>query len=175
MFLPVAMSSAGWTAIGAVGGALVGALAGGIADWAISARREAALAKAGARLIANEIAGAESQIAIAADEGKWWRFYGSPIDSWPEYRSVIAGRLDAAQFEAVSQAVAGLERIRQLMPESPPFASDPDRAWVDVSADALEPMRRDAAAAVNALAKLAEHKRVGDLIERPPSPPGGGS
>jgi hypothetical protein len=139
--LPLAISPAGWTAIGAIGGALVGSTAGGIVDWLLGIRREKALAKAGARLIAGEIAAAESQLAAAQHSGKWRAFYGMPIDSWAEYRDILAVRLSQPQFDA--------------------------DGFVSINPEKIEPIRREAATAFNALAELAGHDREGDLIRRP--------
>jgi hypothetical protein len=166
--LPLAISSAGWTAIGAVGGALVGATAGGLIDWFIGARREMALAKVGARLVAAEIAASESQLAVAQHSSQWWAFYGVSIASWAEYRAVLAVKLSQADFEAVSQGVMVLESIRQKMPETPNFKEQTAKSgFVQVDPQKIVPMRKEAASAYNALAGLAGHDRERDLIKRP--------
>jgi hypothetical protein len=162
------MTSAGWAAIGAVGGALVGATAGGIIDWLLGLRRERALAKAGARLVAGEIAGAESQLASAQHAHKWWPFYGIPVESWKQYRDVLAVKLSQADFEAVSQAVLALEHLRQKLPETPRFKKEvAEKGFLTVDPQDIEPIRKDAARAYNALSELSGHKREGDLIRRP--------
>ena len=166
--LSIAVSSAGWTAIGAVGGALVGATAGGIIEWLLGTRREKALAKAGARLVAGEIAGAESQLAAAQHSGQWLAFYGVPIDSWIEYRDVLAMKLSQSDFEAVSQAVMVLEAVRQKMLESPRFKEEVAKnGFHPVDPQKIRPIREEAASAYNALAGLAGHDREGELIRRP--------
>jgi hypothetical protein len=148
---------------------LVGATAGGIVEWLLGLRRERADAKAGARLVAGDIASAESQIAVAEQTGDWWGFYGHPIASWPDYRDVLAAKLSNDGFEVVSQAVIVLESIRQKLPSSPRGSEEIARQGFLKMADpekALNPIRREAAKACNALADLAGHERVGDLIER---------
>jgi hypothetical protein len=166
--LPLGLTSAGWTAIGAVGGALVGATAGGIVDWLLGLRRENALAKAGARLVAGELSGAESQLASAHHIGKWWPFYGIPIESWKQYQDVLAVKLSQEDFEAVSQAVLALEHLRQKLPETPRFKKEVgESGFLAVEPQEIEPIRKDAATAYNALSELAGHKPEGDLIRRP--------
>ncbi len=171
--LPLAVSSAGWTAIGAVGGALVGATAGGIVDWLLGLRRERASAKAGARLVAGDIASAESQFAVTEASGEWWGFYGHPITSWGTYRDVLAIKLSNADFENVSQAVTVLESLRQKLPASPRGQDEIGKQGFLKIDDpsTFTPVRRQAATAYNALAELAGHAREGDMIARPTDSP----
>jgi hypothetical protein len=165
--LVLGLSSAGWTALGAVGGAFVGATAGGLVEWMLGVRREQALAKAGARLVAGEIAGAESQLAVAQHSGKWWAFYGIAIDSWAEYRDVLAIKLSQPDFEAVSQAVMNLEAFRKQLPESPRFKEQTAKhGFVQVDPQKIEAIRKEAAKWYNALANLSGHDREGELIKR---------
>jgi hypothetical protein len=152
--LPLAVSPAGWTAIGAVGGALVGATAGGVIDGLRGSRRENALAKAGARLVAGEVAGAESQLAEAQHSCQWWPYFGIRITSWPEYRDVLAMKLSQPDFEAVSQGVMNLEALRQQIPQSPSFKEQTDKnGFVRVIPRHIEQVREEAAKAYNALAR----------------------
>lgn len=167
MTVPLAISAAGWTAIGAVGGALVGATAGGVIDWLLGLRRDRAEAKAGARLVAGDIAAAESQVAKAEETSEWWQFYGHPITGWPEYRAILAMRLSNEDFEAVAQAVTVLESLREKLPAGPVTKQQFELyGFVAVSPDHLTPIRREAAKAYNALARLAGHEPEGDLIQR---------
>ncbi len=137
-------------------------------EWMLGVRREQALAKAGARLVAGEVAGAESQLAVAQHSRQWWAFYGVAIDSWIEYRNVLAMKLSQADFEAVSQAVMNLEAFRQKMPETPNFREQTAKSgFVQVDPQKIIPIREEAAKAYNALARLAGHDREGELIERP--------
>lgn len=168
MILPIAVSAAGWTAIGAVGGALVGASAGGMVDWLLGLRRERADAKAGARLVAGQIAAAESQVEAAEKSGEWWGFYGVSIDSWGQYRDALAVKLPHDDFEAVSQAVFVLESLRQRMPLSPRAMAEIEKqGFVKLKHPSnLTAVRREAADAYNALADIGGHAREGDLIQR---------
>lgn len=166
--LPLALSSAGWTALGAVGGALVGATAGGIVDWLLGLRRENADAKAGARLVAGDIAAAESQFKSAEETGQWWGFFGLPIQAWDHYRQVLAARLSNDDFEAVSQAVLVLETLRQKLPASPRGSKEIEQqGFLEIrDRSTLKPVRQDAAKGYRALASLAGHKQGGELIDR---------
>ena len=133
----------------------------------LGTRREKALAKAGARLVAGEVAGAESQLASAQHSGEWWVFYGVPISSWPEYRDALAVKLSQPGFEAVSQGVMNLEALRQQIPESPNFKEQTAKnGFVRVNPQHIVEIRKEAAKAYNALAGLAGHDREGELIKR---------
>lgn len=152
--LPLALTTPGWTAIGAVGGALVGSVSGAWVEAILVTRRERKLAKAGARLVAGEIAAADSQHETAERDQRYWRFYGHEIESWSGYKDVLAIHLTAEQFEAVSQAVMVLERVRLKMPEAPEFRDNPNLPYVEIKAEIVRPLRVDAAKAYNALAHL---------------------
>jgi len=170
MALSLAMSTTGWAVIGAVGGALVGAVAGGLIDMFIASLRERAEAKAGARLIAAEVASMDSHLESAESEGQWWRFYGIEITNWDEYKAILAKRLKYKQFAAVSQAVLVLENTRQQMAVIPAFRKDPDLPFVPLDRKNIRPIRVDAANGYNALAKLAGHGVEGELLTHPPRP-----
>ncbi|MBS1842949.1 MAG: hypothetical protein JST53_00900 [Actinobacteria bacterium] len=173
MTVPLALASAGWTVIGAVGGALVGASAGGIVDWLLGLRKEAADAKAGARLVAGDIATADSQLAEVEQEGKWWGFYGHPIAGWERYRPVLAVKLSYEDWEAVEQAVVSLEGLRRSMPSSPKYAAEVEQCgFVSLDAQAMPPLRRHAAQGYNALSELGGHPKEGDLIKVDLTQPG---
>jgi len=168
--LPLAISAPGWTAIGAVGGALVGATAGSLIDYLFQHRRERGEAMAGARLVAGEIAIADSQLKNAQADKKWWGFVEMPMTAWPEYRAVLAKALTVAEYETVSQAIEGLRLLGEKMPLSPGWPKDGSyMELTEKTINYLDPPRRDAARAYNALSKLAGHDRVGDRIH-PPSP-----
>lgn len=175
--LPVADIEAGWAAIiGAFIGAIAGALVRGYFEW----RKEAKLAKAGARLVAAEVAGYDSQLAAAERDQLWWRWFGVEITNWPEYRDVLAVKLSQEQFEVVSQCVMVLEGLRISLPQIPSFRKDPDLPAIPMQPEFTRPIREEAAKAYNALSKLAGHGKEGTLIERPtpsdfPAPPGGGT
>jgi hypothetical protein len=168
VILPVAISAPGWTAIGAVGGALVGASAGGMVDWLLGLRRERADAKAGARLVAGQIAAAESQVEAAEESGEWWGFYGVPIDSWDQYRDALAVKLPHDDFEAVAQAIFVLESLRQRMPVSPRAIAEIEKqGFAKLKYPSkLTAIRREAAEAYNSLADIGGHAREGELIQR---------
>jgi hypothetical protein len=161
--IPFALATAAWTALAAMGGALVGAVAGGLVDAILNVLREKSLAKAGARLVASDIAMADSRLKAAEQEGKWWRFYELPTSSWPEYRKVLATSLGNDEFESVSQAAVSFQLLSDHFPKAPAF-SDPNVNFVEIKPETIGPVRADAAAAYNALAELAGHDQVKDRI-----------
>lgn len=167
MIPPLALyiPAAGWTAIGAVAGAFVGATAGSSIDYLFHRRRERAEARAGARLVAADIAMADSRLKGTVDDAKWWRFTELPMTAWPEYRAVLAKELSNEDFESVSQAAEGLRMLSEQMPLSPAFPIE--AAYMELAegtVTAIENPRQDAAKAYNALADLAGHDRVGNRI-----------
>lgn len=161
-FVPLALSTPAWAGLSAVFGALIGAVAGACVDAFFGWRRESALAKAGARLVAADLSNADSQLRVIEKDQMWWRFHKLPMTSWEEYRNVLAIRLGNDGFEAVSQAVMGMRYLGENMEEIPGFR-DPTVGSVRYTAT-LTPLRHDAAKAYNALAKLAGHDRVGEVI-----------
>lgn len=166
MTLPLAISSAGWTAIGAVGGALVGATAGGMVDWFLGVKRQRQLAKAGARLVAGEISGFDSVLQSVERDGQWWQFHGVPISSWPKYKDALAMDLAQDNWEALSQGVMVLEELRKKMTEIPAFQNDPNRPFINVTPENIRLIRRDAFKAYNALSRLAGHpEEEGGLLD----------
>ena len=173
--LPLAISAPGWTAIGAVAGAFVGATAGSLIDYVFQRRRERAEAKAGARLVAADIAMADGRLKGAQEDAKWWRFVELPMTAWPEYRAVLAKELTNAEFEAVSQAVEGLRILGEKMPLSPAFPIEASFMELsEANVRTLDGPRTNTARAYNALSKLAGHDRVtGERIHpaSPPAPP----
>jgi len=116
--LPLALATPAWTALAAAGGAIAGALAGGIADAVVDRRREGRLAKAGARLVAEDLMRTIQHIQLAVKDGRWFRDTTFSRASWDEYRAVLAAELSARQFNAVVLAVEGLDRFaRGMYPE----------------------------------------------------------
>src|SRR5215217_2112016 len=101
MILPLALTDAGWAVIGAVSGGLIGATAGALMDFGLGWFRERKLAKAGARLVASELAAYDSQLEAAEETEQWWGFYGKELRAWSEYKDVLAVMLRKDEFEAV--------------------------------------------------------------------------
>jgi hypothetical protein len=112
-----------WSALLLVG--LVTAIATGIVDAVFAKRRDDGLAKIGAKVVAGQIGLADSQSSEAEREGLWWRFYGVPISSWPDYQGVLVARLPEEDLETVAQAVAVMELLWQSMRFAPEFTEDP--------------------------------------------------
>jgi hypothetical protein len=157
----IALISAG----SAIGGAFIGAVTGGGVDLYQQSRRAAARAKAGARLVALDLALADSNLKRAEADKKWWSFFKLSMPAWPEYQDVLAQRLSNDEFEKVSQAVAGLEYFEVNL-RAAPVRRDAGGSFplAEKTVAKLRPVREDATAAYNALARLGEHEPVGSLI-----------
>ncbi len=134
-------------------------------DWALERRRENTQAKAGARLVAGDLAMADSRFKSIETDHKWWLFFELHFGSWAEYRDVLAVQLDNEDFEAVSQAVVGAMELSEKVPAAP--VAKHGGAFLKLSplsVEAFAAIRADVAKAYNALAELGGHERVGDTI-----------
>lgn len=160
MDLALALSAPGWTAVGALGGALIGVVAGGVVESALEWRREKKLAMAGARLVASDLADADTKLHEMQTLGKVLVYRSFPMSNWNEYRSVLATRLDGKAFEAVSRSIVQIKDFSTNRDE----VLKEDRTF-DVPPDVFNGMRDNAANAYNALAGLAGHERVGSRIQ----------
>jgi hypothetical protein len=168
--LALALSSSGWTAIGAVGGALVGASAGGIVTAALEWRRERSLMRAGARLIASDIWQADAVLRGIEEGGKWHPSMPLAMDSWDDYKTTLAARLDSSSYTAVAQFVISSRRL-DVMTEG--IRSEAGQAPIDFNSEMLERIglaRDRAAKAYNALSRIAGHGHVDDYVLGPPIP-----
>lgn len=90
-------------------------------------------------------------------------FFNTRMEAWEAYRAALASRLGEDQFEAVTQAVAELERFGVDMAQAPlvPGATFRD---VSRSRDPILTMRRNTTAAYNALARLARGRQSAGLL-----------
>ena len=150
-----------------MGGAFVGATAGGLVDWFFNYRRERDLARAGARLVAADLAKADRQIRVAEETRKWSLEDLLPTSSWLEYKAILAVRLDKTDFEVVSRMVTllkELDEIPSLENEAPlsyhTFVNSETFAGLSVVRDEL-------AVAYNALAGIGDLDRIGTRIAEP--------
>jgi hypothetical protein len=160
MDLALALSAPGWTAVGALGGALIGVVAGGVVESALDWRRDRKLAKVGARLVGSDLADADTKLHEMQTLGKVLGYRSFPMSNWNEYRSALAAGLDSEAFEAVSRSIVQIKDFSTNRDE----VLKGDRA-ADVPPDAFNSMRDNAAKAYNALAGLAGHERVGSRIQ----------
>src|SRR5690349_13209691 len=96
-------------AIISAAGALIGVIIGGLVNWQVQrraeTRREATLARAGARLIGMELVVAEGFIAAAVESEVWAKSSAFGIPSWASYREVLATTLDNGQWHALATCV----------------------------------------------------------------------
>lgn len=143
--LPLALDS-GWAALG---GALIGSVAGGAVTAALSWLQRRQLVKAGARLVAAEIEMADSVLADFQAWGAWRDFYKLGMRAWNEYREVLATHLDQERMEAVVQAVTNAAMVHDHPPVLE-YKGD----WNRWASELREEMR----VGYNALAKEGGHK-----------------
>ncbi len=165
MEIPFALSTEGWTATAALGGALIGATAGGLAEWLTGRSRESKVAKAGARLMALELNLADESLmeAGAGDEYDLKQFLIFTSPSWLEYKKVLAARLTDDEFDAVSEAGTCLEIIgKQLV--GPDGRTDLERYNDVIGRVNIDNVRDSLTAGYNALANLGGHARVDERI-----------
>jgi hypothetical protein len=175
----VSGETAAWIAVlGALGGGLIGATAGGLVDFILERVRERREAMVGARIVRSDLAMAASQLKPAEADGKWWVYFETPMEGWEAHRTALSASLTPEQFEVVTQAVVELERFGKMMEVAPiaPGASYREVASA-TSVKALRTMRSNATAAFNTLQGLAGGERIteGLLHDKPaePHPPGG--
>jgi hypothetical protein len=155
--LPVAVSNAVVTGSAAVLGALVGAAAGGLVDAWLSGRGERARARTGARLVASDLDKSANLLAVMASDRNWYHEQELAVGAWPEYRDVLAVRLED-RFEAVSNAVVGLAVLTSARGRTEqPAPNDRDVGGFDE-------LRAMATEAYNGLADLGQLPEVTGLL-----------
>jgi hypothetical protein len=94
-------------------GVVVGAVVTGAVSWLLERRREAAEARAAARLLKSEVTAACEDIDSALHEGKWpiayrptWR------QSWSTYRRPLAVVMQATAFDEVAVAYSRMDQLQ---------------------------------------------------------------
>jgi hypothetical protein len=168
----VSAETAAWIAVlGAIGGALIGATAGGFVDFLLARVRERREAVVGARLVRNDLFVAASQLKSAEDSGKWFLMYELEMAAWHTHRTALAAKLTPEQYEVVSQAVSRLELLTKwlnaiIAGQIPTAKIDeirdkPRVVWMPVGEDAqLRQFRVNATAAYNTLQRLSGGERI---------------
>lgn len=163
----LAMASAGWAAISAVGGALVGATAGGIVDYLLRQASEKRLATTGARLVAADLKRSDGHLQGMVESGKWTETARIPASNWLEYRAVLAGRLDGGAFEGVARIMIALDDLSYVR-ERPGVKPGQEVQLPAETIKDIETLRTNLTSTYNALADLGGLKRVtGHLASRP--------
>jgi hypothetical protein len=162
--IPLAVSDAVVTGAAAVLGALVGVCAGGVVDAILEGRRERASAKAGARLVANDIQFAATALKKIEDGATWFPLQPQigmvlQMVAWPEYRDVLARRLSNEQFDSVSKAVTGVVNLMQVKKGQP----------LQLNPNTVMQARQNLTDAYNALAELGGQGRVEGLPDERPT------
>jgi len=140
----------------AIGGALVGAFAGGVADWRLERHRGNLRAKAGARLLRADLSITEKRLASAIRELQWWPFYRMDMQPWDNYRDVMAEALDAASWGAVSQSAIELQALSEGMRKAPTADPTAPRQITRGAAANMLNIRTNAIQAFNVLGDLAD-------------------
>jgi hypothetical protein len=174
--LIVAVSDAVVTGSAALLGAVVGAVAGGIADYWLERRQEVHEARAGARLLQAELSAAASQLEAVGRECKWWVFYEMSLRAWDNYRGVLSAQLKREEWMTVSQSVVELRGLdsgmKSRMQTGVPGVATPAISGSlgvgDQTMKAAARMRSNATDAYNALCRLAETDTERNLLPGTP-------
>jgi hypothetical protein len=155
------MTSAGWAVIGAIGGALVGSLAGVIGEAWLRGRGERHRAKVGARLLRVDLEFARAIIdeVLADDQHRWYDYFSFNSANWETYGDTLAARLEADDFKAVTTGVVVLRKTFSAIPAAPNFPNERWMALPPGSVEGLRGMRREASIAHAALAAVGGFER----------------
>jgi hypothetical protein len=178
MFLLVASTEAvAFIAAGAaLLGGVLGALTGGVVDWALERRRERAKAKAGARLIRSKLHTVAVQIGISESDGHWRSAWEMSLEEWESYRDVLAPALSVSQWAAVDNGVR-LIRLLDYGIKVVETEEDGPKARTFLAPSAIEglpELREVARLAYNALGPIAEGETAdveGDFGRMPEDAP----
>ncbi|MEN3281492.1 MAG: hypothetical protein V7607_2632 [Solirubrobacteraceae bacterium] len=152
------LSDTAITALAGVGGALVGAVAGGLVDYVLERRRETTQGRAAARLLRMELAVLKEQMESAVQELQWWPFYDFSMQPWDRYRDLLAALLGADRWLLVSQSAMELQGFGAWVLKAPAAQSADNQPFAisEPMALGLLTMRENAVKAYNALGPLAE-------------------
>jgi hypothetical protein len=163
-------------------GGVLGAIAGGLSDYFLQRRSEKARARAGARLLRSDLRVVAGRFGAAADEKAWFRWWGSSVDSWDDYRYILAASIDTNRWNIVER---GVSRILQIESNFATAEQGPSRiaALLGRTKAPLDPqevadlrsVQQDAKRAYDALAHLAKGPVAGEnfgtsIGDKPPEP-----
>jgi hypothetical protein len=162
----IAVDAAIISGLSAIGGALVGSVAGGVVGWRLERRRAGRQAKAGARLLRADLSINQTRLSDAISELRWWPFYHMRIEPWSRYRDAMAEELNAEIWGEVSQSAIELQELGEEMRKAPGFDDQKPMTISERQAHNFILIRANAIRAFNALGKLAD-----DEEELPPSDP----
>jgi len=150
-------------ALGAVGGAFVGATAGGLVDWVIAAKQESQRAATGARLLRHDLLAASYTLLRLQETKQLYYWDAIPLPSWERYQDALAAHLTQDERWWVNGAVAELDsydsRLR-MMRETSRVTSDNPAPLDGRAVVAMKVRQATAIKAYNALARLAEDDEV---------------
>jgi hypothetical protein len=101
-------------AIGLVG-VVVGAVIAGGTQVLLIRRRERSEALVAARLVEADIQSIKRSVGIALDAERWTGSLSLPLESWAEYRGVLARELSAPAWDAVAFAFELLSAVEHTL------------------------------------------------------------
>jgi hypothetical protein len=159
------------TGAAALAGAIVGALAGGIAEYVLQRRREASDARAGARLLQAELSFATGHLESLQADQVWWVFFDMSLPSWDTYRGVLAAQLGRDAWMAVSQSVIELRRLGNGMVDDEATPPGGSFRLPNLNVNSIAAMRTNATRAYNAMCELADTEPEDLLPGVPPGEP----
>lgn len=155
-----------------MGGALVGAVAGGLVTYVLERRRDRTQGRAAARLMRMELAVRKEELESAVQELQWWPFYDFSLQAWDRYRDLLAGLLGADRWLLVSQSAMELQGMGTWVLKAPVAESAGNQPFgiTESMAKGLLTMRENAVEAYNTLGPLADEKE--ELSAASPPAPG---
>jgi hypothetical protein len=149
------------TAAAGILGAILGAGATGLASFKLERRRELTRARAGARLLRADFEKAAAMFGVIQVKKQLLLHVDFKIDGWGDFRDVIAGELDAAEWNEVDGAVRMVRTVQEAQEairrqyEAGEMPMPPTRTIDHDEAHSMEARREQMAKAYNVLTALA--------------------
>jgi hypothetical protein len=98
------------TAIVGIAGAILGALATGVVNYALQRRQETSLARAAELLMSEELKSVQSSLETTLNKGRWWPpTTVLPTHAWSQYGATLAGYLRRREWVVVANTIDVLE------------------------------------------------------------------
>jgi hypothetical protein len=154
----VALIAAGAALVGGV----LGAIVGGLSEYAQERHRNKTKARAGARLVRSELLTAAEQMLSAEESGKWKIWFDFSMAAWDAYGDSLAAALKPDAWGTVDEAIRGVRGLargldkldKYGMPVAPELDLEPN------SLKAFAGHRERVRSAYDALAKMAKGKKA---------------
>jgi hypothetical protein len=138
-------------------GGVLGAVAGGFAEYVLEKRREIVRARAGARLVRSDLLTVAHRFGLVMENREWSEVNRLSTEAWNSYREVIAMSLDGGSWEVVEGAMSDIctmEEVLALFEAQSPGADG--RVLSPDTIDILLGIRTKAFDAYNVLSFLAQ-------------------